>query len=175
MSEPVTTPENYPPEEIKIKDTYKGQKLHVGMQVVHKDIGLGTITKIEPDNISIRFENEGTFSFVTKALEEINCLDFNVSKADRSHKNQLDESSPEDLFNLATQYYFGEGIEQNYKKAFEILKELASEGDAIAQFNLGLMYDNGQGVKQYDKVAFDWYKKSAEQGKDSDQFKICLL
>jgi len=65
----------------------------------------------------------------------------------------------------------------NYKKAFEILKPLAEQGDAKAQIRVGLMYGLGLGVERDDKQAVHWHKKAlnileplAEQGDADAQY-----
>ena len=56
------------------------------------------------------------------------------------------------------------------KKALEIFKPLAEQGDAAAQFNLGNMYLYGEGVPQDNVQALKWLNLSASrsQGKDHD-------
>ncbi len=63
----------------------------------------------------------------------------------------------------------------DYKKALELFKPLAEQGDAIAQYNLGLMYDNGRGVPQDYAEAMKWYRKAAEQGHPSSQNNLGLM
>ena len=53
---------------------------------------------------------------------------------------------------------------QDYKKAFKIYEELASNGNANAQYALGLMHAKGNGVIQDYKKAVYWYEKAAIQG-----------
>src|SRR5262249_7128630 len=43
-------------------------------------------------------------------------------------------------------YYNGQGVTQDYAKAFEWYRKAADQGNADAQDMLGVMYDNGQGV-----------------------------
>ncbi len=50
----------------------------------------------------------------------------------------------------------GEGIEQSYEKAFEILHATAACGHPESQFVVGLMYDSGKVVKQSFEKAFVW-------------------
>ena len=69
-------------------------------------------------------------------------------------------------------YYFGWGVEQDYKKSVEWYKKSAEQGYAAAQFNLGICYYRGQGVEQDYKKAVEWYKKSAEQGDEKAQFNL---
>lgn len=63
---------------------------------------------------------------------------------------------------------FEEGKEayqaKDYKRAIEILKPLAEQGNSQAQVTLGIMYDNGHGVPLDQTEAFNWYVKAAKQG-----------
>jgi FOG: TPR repeat, SEL1 subfamily len=52
----------------------------------------------------------------------------------------------------------------DYKKALEILRPLAEQGNSQAQLILGVMYDNGQGVDKDPAESIKWYLKAAEQG-----------
>ncbi|QIC72349.1 sel1 repeat family protein [Acinetobacter indicus] len=51
-------------------------------------------------------------------------------------------------YNLGVMYANGQGVTQNYSKAFEWYSRAAAQGDADAQYRLGLMYASGQGVTQ---------------------------
>ena len=53
---------------------------------------------------------------------------------------------------------------KDYKKALQILRPLAEQGNSQAQVMLGILYDNGQGVDKDPREAFKWYLKAAEQG-----------
>ena len=64
---------------------------------------------------------------------------------------------------------------KDYKKALEILKPLAEQGEAKAQVYLGEMYFNGKGVPQDDKQAVKWWKLAAEQGVALAQFSLGLI
>ena len=77
--------------------------------------------------------------------------------------------------NLAIMYEFGQGIEQDYKKAFELYKESAENGDSFAQCRLGIMFEEGRGIeKDYEKAMY-WYKKAAEQNDPEGQCFIADL
>ncbi|MCZ6513371.1 MAG: tetratricopeptide repeat protein [Nitrospinae bacterium] len=58
----------------------------------------------------------------------------------------------------------------NYKKAFELLKPLAEQGNAAAQYNLAFMYERGKWVSQDYTTAATWYRKAAQQGHAKAQF-----
>ena len=72
-------------------------------------------------------------------------------------------------------YDQGQGVDMNYKKAFEWYEKAAEQGLADAQCNLGVMYRYGQGVDQSDSQAMRWYAKAAAQGDERAQAGIDQL
>ncbi|MCA9802545.1 MAG: SEL1-like repeat protein, partial [Cyanobacteria bacterium HKST-UBA02] len=64
-------------------------------------------------------------------------------------------------FALACMYFHGKGIEQNHKKAFELLNKAAASGNSNAQNNLGFMYEHGISVPADLKKAMQWYSTAA--------------
>ena len=67
-------------------------------------------------------------------------------------------------YNLGWMYDNGEGVVQNYEKAFEWYSKAANQGNAQAQYNLGSLYQNGQGIGKDDKKALEWYRKATNNG-----------
>ena len=61
-------------------------------------------------------------------------------------------------------YYNGQGVAQNYEKAFLWTKKAAENGAADAYVGLGVMYYNGEGVAQNYNEAFKWFQKAADNG-----------
>jgi TPR repeat protein len=72
-------------------------------------------------------------------------------------------------------YMTGQGVDKNYKKAYEWYEKAAEQGDAMAQNNLGIMHENGQGVDQSDSDAMRWYGKAAAQGVEEAQGRIDII
>ena len=66
--------------------------------------------------------------------------------------------------NLGVVFYNGQGVEQDYRKAFEWYQKASKQGESSSQWRLGGMYLNGLGVDQDYGKAFEWYLKAAEQG-----------
>ena len=84
----------------------------------------------------------------------------------------------EDKLSLAALGYYyknGLGVEQDYVKAFELLRKSAEKGYDIAQFELGSMYAYGLGVESNDVKAVEWYRKSAEQGNANAQLSLGFM
>ena len=65
---------------------------------------------------------------------------------------------------LGACYYFGEGVEQDYRESVTWYRKAADQGDATAQLNLGHCYEKGEGVEQDYQEAVTWYRKAADQG-----------
>ena len=64
-------------------------------------------------------------------------------------------------YEIAENYYYGKGVEQDYKEAVKWYAQATKQGHAAAQNNLGYMYQNGYGVEQDYARAVEWYAKSA--------------
>ena len=60
-------------------------------------------------------------------------------------------------------YYYGEGINVDYKKSFEFFKEASILDNKYAQFMLAYSYYKGFGVNQSPSEAIFWWKKAAEK------------
>ena len=67
-------------------------------------------------------------------------------------------------WNLGNCYLKGQGVEQDYNKAFKWYLLSAKQGNKKAQHDLGVMYDLGEGIPINHKEAFKWFLLSAEQG-----------
>ena len=65
-------------------------------------------------------------------------------------------------FEEALCYLNGVGAEPDFKKCFELVKEVAESGDGYAWNLLGVLYATGTGVKMDVNEALQCYKKSAE-------------
>lgn len=73
------------------------------------------------------------------------------------------------LTNLGWCYDYGEGVEQNHKKAFDLYLEAAYLGNIKAMSNVGYSYRHGQGCEKNPKKCIEWLAKSSELGDPSGQ------
>jgi len=64
---------------------------------------------------------------------------------------------------------------QNYKRAFELFREAAENGDSSSQHNLGYFYDEGLYVAKDSNKALFWYKRAHSQGDGSAASNIALI
>ena len=72
----------------------------------------------------------------------------------------------------AGEYAYATG---DFKKAFEIFKSLAEQGDTSAQLDLVGMYFYGEGVPQDYEEGVKWLRKAAEQGDSEAQHELGFL
>ena len=64
---------------------------------------------------------------------------------------------------------------KDYKRAAQLFRPFAEQGDAQAQSGLGTMYMNGQGVRQDYEEAVKWYRLAAAQGNEDAQSGLGLM
>jgi TPR repeat protein len=99
--------------------------------------------------------------------------------AHRSEIAELEEKANqgniEAQFQLATEYYSGEKVSQDFEQAYKLWYPLANRGIAAAQLSVAEMYLNGKGVKQSPETAFKWYEKAAAQGHANAQNNLGVL
>lgn len=68
------------------------------------------------------------------------------------------------LFEMGLRYYNGNGVVQDYKKAYDFWLKAAEKGHKVAQYNLGVMLESGDGVDANDEAALSWFQQAADQG-----------
>jgi endonuclease YncB( thermonuclease family) len=69
---------------------------------------------------------------------------------------------------IGRMYYFGQGVKQDYSKAFDHIYRAAKQGLPMAQNDLGTMYEEGLGVDKSCQKAFKWYLRSMNPSLKTD-------
>ena len=67
-------------------------------------------------------------------------------------------------FQLGRTYYRGEGVSQDFHRAFSLFRKSAEQGNAKAMTNLGAMYFLGHGTPINHAASLQWYRRGAESG-----------
>jgi len=57
-------------------------------------------------------------------------------------------------------YYSGDGVNQDFGKAFNYFMKASDMNNPQAAFNIGIMYDGGQGVEKNDLKKFEYFSKA---------------
>ena len=68
----------------------------------------------------------------------------------------------EALFRLGMKHVYGDGVEQSYPKAIELITQAADQGHVEATYNLAIFYHYGYGVDADLKKAYALYLRSAD-------------
>ena len=76
------------------------------------------------------------------------------------------------ISNLGFYYANGDGLPQDYAKAFELWHQAAELGFARAYFNIGASYDSGRGVEVNKKKADHYYELAAIKGNHTARFNL---
>ena len=63
-------------------------------------------------------------------------------------------------FDLGVRYLRGDGVQQDYAKAYEWFKKAADQGHPRAKYNIGSLHLNGWGVPRDASQAIGWYKRA---------------
>ena len=76
---------------------------------------------------------------------------------------------------LGARYGKGEGVEQNFDKAIELLQDAAAKGDVQAEFYLATAYYSGLGVPRNEVQAFMLFENTANKGHAPSQYWLAVL
>ncbi len=79
------------------------------------------------------------------------------------------------LFEIATRYADGRGVNKDMKKAVEWYQKAADAGFAPAQFRIGSYYEKGTGVERSPQKAKEFYQLAAQQGNASAMHNLAVL
>lgn len=72
--------------------------------------------------------------------------------------------APADLLEEAVRYRTGEGVTQDYTRAYELYCLAALQGNGEAAYHLGSMYLNGWGRAADDALAAGWFTQAVQWG-----------
>lgn len=117
-------------------------------------------------------DNESENIILETGIEERLEEDKGQEKVEEQPKedNNDNQDDPEWQLQQGLKYYKGDGVGKNLKKAAQLFKKSAEQGNAEAQYYLGVCYYEGQGVTKNITLAKSWLQKAAEQNnKDSIQ------
>jgi TPR repeat protein len=91
------------------------------------------------------------------------------AKACRARAEQGDTKAQ---FDLASMYYYGKGVPQDYGEAARWYRRGAEQRNVKAEDGLGYMYFQGLAVPQDYTEAANWYRKAADQGYAKAQYDL---
>lgn len=98
-------------------------------------------------------------------------LEADISKL----QSGCDSKNMLDCYALGKAYSFGDGVNQDYKKAVELFSEACDGKVADACWNLNVIYDSGLGVEINEKKALSYHKKACDLGRFLSCFDFAAL
>jgi TPR repeat protein len=101
-----------------------------------------------------------------------NGLKPNNVEAIKWYKKAINHGDLDAMWILARMYENGEGVDQDNKKAFNLLSDCAQQSNISCMGHLGRMYHDGIGTETDYKKAFEWWLKTALKGNADAQFRI---
>src|SRR5207247_595991 len=105
---------------------------------------------------------------ITWRVHEAHATDM-LSQNARTCRERAEQGDAAAQIELASMYYHGQGVPQDYGEALRWYRKAADHGYAESQYNLGYMYYYGRGVTKDRSEAERWYQKAADQGNDYAQ------
>ena len=76
----------------------------------------------------------------------------------------MGRGTAEAYLNLGVSYYYGNGVNQDYKKAVQYYQKAAAKGHPLGMYNLAVACENGNGTPKDIDKAVKYYRMAAEQG-----------
>ena len=113
--------------------------------------------------------------FVTLTILLVGMNAYGESEEFRKKLAEAETGNAGALLIVGRAYYKGEGVQQDYKKAFECFVRAARKGKVKALYNLGMMYRKGEGVPQNNGQAFKCYTMAAQKGMAEAQLALGFM
>lgn len=76
---------------------------------------------------------------------------------------------------LGNAYYFGHGVKQSYREAFELYLKSAKLGNRYGSANLAHMYYEGLSIQKDINTAAIWYEKAADMGHTESKEMLAVI
>jgi TPR repeat protein len=108
----------------------------------------------------------------------------------REFRNAAEQGLDVAQYNLGILYYSGNGVRQDYYRAYQWIRAAADQGHVAAMFNMGVLYFNGQGMNprwmsfwplnlinmsSNMQEAARWYQQAANLGHGGASFNLATM
>lgn len=104
-------------------------------------------------------------------FKKYNIIDVKNLKSGAKDSN-IENFDAEKLFEKGCDYYYGNGVEVNYLKAYNFFQKATEQGNVKAIFKLGELYFHGKGVNVDHEMAFYYFLKASELNLPEAQFEL---
>ncbi len=101
-----------------------------------------------------------------------NAIERKLAEDARVSRVRAEQGDAKAQSKLASTYYYGKGVPQDYTEALRWYRKAADQGLATAQYGLGFMYRRGKGAPRDYAEAIRWCRKAADQGYVDAQYAL---
>ncbi len=108
-------------------------------------------------------------------VSTINTQSFDDNPKLKSIREKAESGDKYSQYNMGSRYFYGDGIRQDYKKAFHWYMQSARQGLKEAQYNVGYCYYTGKGIDINITESVYWLKKASENGDVNAKFLLGRL
>lgn len=85
----------------------------------------------------------------------------NFEDANIEFRKGIEKGEAKSYFGLGSAYYFGDGVEVDLKRAFELFEEGAERNNGESAFMLSVMYNKGEYVERNNEAYLNYTNQSA--------------
>jgi TPR repeat protein len=91
------------------------------------------------------------------------------------YQKGADQKNYDAMHRLGLAYVHGEGVEQDYKKAYEIFAVCAYNNHTGCEYDIGVLFGEGKGTEKSSVSAGLQFRSAAEKGHTSAQFNLAIM
>lgn len=137
------------------------------------------VQKTEYSNSNLGVSPSGSFSGNSDSSSNVSGRNSNREDATTPHSgesvvatdlsswiHQAEQGDVDAQRRLSEIYYFGRGVETDYKKAFEYFRLAAGQGEITSLYRLGRCYELGLGVPRNRTRALEIYREADQKGSE---------
>lgn len=116
-----------------------------------------------------------SYNFIGNYYNEGLIYPKNFKKAVENYKIAAVKNNASGQFNMGQAYYYGEGVDQDYKVAFDWYQKAANQGYDLAYIQLSRYYEKGLLAPKNISKAIKLLEKPAKNGEPTAQYNLAIL
>lgn len=154
----------------------KSRKAKSNNDIANKDSGIDSVATPKPVQASNSRKRVSDPTVHSSTLDTSSAKSRSGSaKGANNYQRAAEEGDADAQFNLGMCYYYGDGVDQEYKQAIDWLTKSARQDHGQAQLWLGKLYLNENVGEPNASEAAKWLKKAASKDIAEAQYLLAIL
>lgn len=116
-----------------------------------------------------------SYNFIGNYYNEGLIYPKNLKKSFENYNIAAQNNNASGQFNMGQAYYYGEGVDQDYKLAFDWYQKAANQDYDLAYIQLSRYYEKGLLVPTNISKAIELLEKPAKNGEPTAQYNLAIL